>query len=114
MARGVITPTVVNRAGINRTALVPTTGDATNGHTIPNRGMMWVEVENTNGAATARDVSFRLTGGVDGQSITPKTKTIAAGQTWLYGPFPAGYYGGNLLVDVAHADLTILAFELEL
>jgi hypothetical protein len=73
---------------------------------------MWLEVRNSNGAATARTVTFLLAGAVDGQSVTPRTKELAAGETWMLGPWPANMYSGQLLIDVDHADLKIAAFQL--
>lgn len=113
MARGTINTYKVDRnTGVDRSTLTPTTGDTVNGHTIPNKGVMWIEVHNTNAGSTAHTLTTHLVGGADGQPITPKTKSIAATKTILLGPFPAETYGGHLNIDVDHAELTITAFEL--
>lgn len=112
MARVAITPAPVTRDGLDDSTVTETTGDATNHHSVINRGSMWVEVRNSNGAATARTVTYRLVGGADGQTIAPKTKSIAAGQTFRMGPWPIEAYGGTLLIDVEHADLKLRAFYL--
>jgi hypothetical protein len=112
MARGAITAHVISRTGLDRSTIVETTGVVADGHYVTNETGMWIEVRNSNVSATARTVSFRLSGGADGQSIVPKTKVIAAGKTFALGPWPSNMYGGQLLIDVDHAELMIAAFKL--
>lgn len=113
MARGAITPYVITRAGLNQATATATTGVPADGHKVINRPGTFVEVKNTNGASTARTVTFVIVGGKDGQAIAPRTKSIAAGVTYKFGPFPSEMYGGHILIDVDHAELTIAAFVLE-
>jgi hypothetical protein len=114
MARGTITPYVVDRTdGLDLSTVVATVGVPADGHKIPNRGRMFFDVENTNVGVTARSVTIHLLGGSDGQGIEPKITPIAAGKTIRFGPYPANLYGGYLLVDVAHAELEITAYELQ-
>jgi hypothetical protein len=112
MARGAIVAHVVNRTGLDRSTITETTGVPADGHYVTNDTGMWIEVRNSNAVATARTVSFNLSGGADGQSIVPKTKSIAAGKTFVMGPWPSNMYGGQLLIDVDHAELMIAAFKL--
>lgn len=111
MARGTITPYVYNHiAGLDLSTATATTGVPADGHKVVNRPGMFVDVKNTNGASTARVVSFVIPGGKDGQTIVPRTKSIAAGKTFRLGPWPQDSYGSTLLIDVDNAELTIVAF----
>jgi hypothetical protein len=110
MPRVAIPVNTVTRAGIANATEV--NGDTVNGHTLPNDGRTWLEVRNSNGAATARTVTIRLSQTVDGQTVTSRTKSIPAGTTHKVGPFPAGQYGDNLLVDVDNAELKLTAYRL--
>jgi hypothetical protein len=100
----VITPT---RAGV---ALTSTTGDPVNHHYVMNSGRVVLIVENT--GASTRTVTFRFARTVDGQAVTPRAETLAAGAKELFGPFDPQEYGGKLQVDVDHADLKITAVAL--
>lgn len=100
----VITPT---RAGV---AFTTTTGDATNNHYVTNSGNTIIIVENA--GASARVVTFNVARKVDGLAVAPRTKSIAAGATEIFGPFDPQQYGGKLQIDVAHADLKLTAIEL--
>ncbi|WP_030558732.1 hypothetical protein [Streptomyces aureocirculatus] len=59
------------------------------------------------GSTVARTVTFRLAKTVDGFAVAPRTETLAAGEEQLFGPFGPGDYGGRLLVDADHAELTL-------
>ncbi|MGW7105107.1 hypothetical protein ACWGHU_02930 [Streptomyces xanthophaeus] len=96
-----------DRTGV---AVTQTTGDATNNHSVNNNGRVIVIVENA--GASARVVTFNLTRKVDGQTATPRTKSLAAGAKEAFGPFDPQDYGGKLLVDVAHADLKLTAISI--
>ncbi len=89
----------------------PTTGNATDNHKVTNTGKTKVYVRNTNGAATPRIVTFRFARTVDNQAVASRTKSIPAGETQVFGPFPVEDYGQELLIDVAHAELTLYAVE---
>ncbi len=111
MARGTITPYIYNHiTGLDLSTATATTGVPADGHKVANRPGMFVDVKNTNGASTARVVTFVIPGGRDGQAIVPRTKSIAAGKTFRLGPWPSADYGSQLLIDVDHAELTIVAF----
>nr|WSW58516.1 hypothetical protein OG513_07910 [Streptomyces sp. NBC_00998] len=103
-ALSVITPT---RAGV---ALVATTGDATNGHSVANSGRVVLIVENS--GVTTRTVTFNIARKIDGLSVTPRTETLAGSAKEVFGPFDPQEYGGKLLVDVDHADLKLTAIGL--
>ncbi len=107
MARGAIATVVSTRDGV---ALpTPTTGNATDNHKVTNTGKTKVYVKNT--GATPRIVTFRFARTVDNQTVTNRTKSIPAGETQVFGPFDVSDYGQELLIDVAHAELTLYAVE---
>lgn len=110
MARAALTVTPISKTGIAPTA--ETTGDATNNHSVANDGRTFLLVRNSNGAATARILTIRLSGSVDGQAITSRTYSIAAGASLYVGPFNTTNYGTTMLVDVAHADLKLSAYRI--
>ncbi|MER6485761.1 hypothetical protein ABT264_19660 [Streptomyces virginiae] len=107
MPRVVVPVLTADRSGV---AVTQTTGDATNNHTVTNNGRVLIMVENS--GATARVVTFNLARKVDGQSVTARTKSLAAGAKELFGPFDPQDYGGKLLIDVAHAELKLTAISL--
>lgn len=70
---------------------------AAGGDSFPNTEKEVVVI--TNGDSGAHDVTFVSPQTVDGQAVADKTVTMAAGATYVIGPFPAGTYsdsGGNV------------------
>lgn len=110
MPRVAVPVTAISRAGVAPAA--ETNGDATNNHTVANDGKTIMLVRNANGAATARTLTVRLSGAVDGQGISPKTYSIAAAASRYIGPFPVGSYGSTMQVDVDNADLKLSAYRI--
>jgi len=110
MARGSIPVTAITRAGVAPPA--ETNGDATNNHTVNNDGKVIILVRNSNGASTARTVTFRVNKTVDGQAVASRAVSIPAGASRYFGPFPVETYGEDLLVDVDNAELKLSAFHL--
>ncbi|KUF18883.1 hypothetical protein [Streptomyces silvensis] len=83
-----------------------------NNHYIDgNDGRLGVLVQNS-GSTVARTVTFRLARTVDGFAVAPRTESLAAGEEQLFGPFGPGDYGGRLLVDVDHAELTLVPIRI--
>lgn len=109
MARTVITPTVVTRAGVAPPA--ETAGDVANGNAIPNGGDLYLLLRNANGASTARNLTVAFANSVDGQTVTPKSYAVAAGASLWVGPFPVGTYGQTLNVNADNAELKISALQ---
>lgn len=103
MARGLIANAVSDRDG----QLLPTetTGDATNNHYFNNTGATKLFVRNS--GAGARVVTIYVSRTVAGQSVTPITKSLAAGTTEAFGPYPKTDFGTVVNVDVAHAELLL-------
>ncbi len=110
MARGAIPLNTFNRDGLDLSTVTPVTGNATDNHYVVNRAGMQLHIKNTNGASTARTVTFHIPGGKDGQTIVPRTETLAAGKEYIFGPFPVEVYGGEINIDVSHAEVTLRAF----
>ncbi len=103
MARGLIANVVSDRDG----AELPTetTGDAVNNHFFRNSGKTKLFVRNS--GVTGRLVTIYVERKVAGQSVTPITKTIAAGKTEVFGPYAVNDFGAMVNVDVAHAELLL-------
>jgi hypothetical protein len=111
MARAALTVNAITKAGL----VVPaeTNGDPTNGHLLPNNGVTtFLLVRNANGASTARTLTVRLQGSVDGQAITPRTYSIPAAASRYIGPFDTTRYGSSVAIDVDNAELKLSAFVL--
>lgn len=88
-----------------------TAGDAVNGHYVVNSGATKLLIRNSNGAATARTVTFLFSRTVDGQGVTDLAVSIPAGETWVFGPFDRNDYGSQLNIDVDNAELMLRAIE---
>lgn len=84
-------------------------GDATNHHTLANSGKTKLYVRNS--GAGARVVTIAITKQVQGQAVTAITKSVPAGETWVFGPFPVSDFGALVNVDVAHAELKLRGVE---
>lgn len=109
MARALVPTVVSSRSGV----ALPTAadGDPTNGHYLQNSGKTKLLVENTNGSATARTVTFKFYRTVDGSAVEDRAESIPAGETQVFGPFPTDDYGTQLLIDVDNAELKLRAIE---
>jgi hypothetical protein len=105
MPRTALAPVQATRAGTVLPAA--TAGDVVNGNSVANDGRIALIVKNTNGAATARTVTFAFTKTVDGQAVTARSETIPAGETQVFGPFPPTDYGTTLAVNADNAELTV-------
>jgi hypothetical protein len=105
MARAAIAATQATRAGTVLPAA--TTGNATDNHSVQNDGRVILIVKNTNASSTARSITSYAARSVDGLTAPTRIESIPAGETQVFGPFPPTDYGTTLLVDVAHAELTI-------
>jgi hypothetical protein len=107
MARAAVPVTSISRAGVAPPS--ETNGDAVNNHTVSNDARVAILARNS--GAGARTITFRLNGNVDGQSVTPRTVSLAAGVSRWFGPFPTSTYGTSLLVDVEHAEVKLSAIH---
>jgi len=87
-----------------------TAGDAVNGNSIANDGRVILIAKNTNGASTARTITFQTARSVvDDLSKPTRQESIPAGETQVFGPFPSTDYGTTLNFDVSNAEVTIQA-----
>jgi hypothetical protein len=93
------------------TAPTPTTGNAVNGHVLTNDGATFFEFRNN--GATQRTIDILVPQDFDGDlAITARTYTLPASATdTKTGTFPVHLYGPQLLVDVSHSDVRILAYS---
>jgi hypothetical protein len=110
MPRVAVNNADVSRAGV--TLPTETIGDATNNHVINNDGNVIIVAHNTNASSTARTLTIHLPGAVDGQSITPRAYSIAAGVTKVFGTYPPGQYGTVMQVDVDNAELKMYTLRI--
>lgn len=108
MARGNLPLTQISRAGVAPASEV--NGDAVNGHQMTNDGKAFVLVRNS--GAGARVVTFTVPGNIDGQPVTARAVSLAAGVSRYFGPFPPNTYARLVLIDVAHAELKLAAYHL--
>lgn len=78
---------------VNRTGAVLTLAaiNAADGNTWTNTGDEFLAI--TNGGGTTTTASVAYTASYDGQTVPPKTRTIAAGATVLWGRFPTASFG---------------------
>lgn len=109
LARALVPTVASTTAGVALPAEAD--GDPVEGHYVTNTGKTKVFVRNSNGAATARTVTFRFYRTVDGQSVTSRAESIPAGETHVFGPFDRNDYGTQLLIDVDNAELKLRAVE---
>lgn len=108
MARVAVPVTTFTRAGVVLPA--PTTGNATDNHSVVNDGRVGIIAKNT--GAVDRTVTFHASKAVDGLTPPTRVETIPAGEEQGFGPFSPTEYGASLLVDVAHAEVTLRAIRL--
>ncbi len=107
MPRGLIANAVTLKTG---TPLpVPSTGNTTDQHYFQNTGDTRLYVRNS--GATPRIVTIYVSRLISGQPVQSITKTIAAGVTEGFGPFPLEDFGQSINVDVAHAELTLYTLD---
>lgn len=109
MPRVAVPVTVISRAGV--APATETNGDPVNNHTVANDGRTVLLVRNANGSSTARTLTIRLPGAIDGQGITPRAYPIPAGASRYIGPFTTGDYGTSMQLDVDNAELKLSAYR---
>lgn len=104
--------TAVQASRVGATLPAGTAGDTTNGNSIANDGRVILIVRNTNGASTARTITFQTSRSVDGLTAPARQESIPAGETQVFGPFSPNDYGNVLAFDVSNAELTIQAVHI--
>lgn len=87
-----------------------TAGNATDGNTVANGGSTIVGMNNS--GASSRTVSVAVSQTVDGQTVTPRQFTIAAGVVRYVKLGPVSVYGSTVLLTPSHAEVKLAAFAL--
>ena len=105
MPRTNIAATQASRAGT--TLPTATAGDVTNGNYTANDGRVILIAKNTNGASTARTLTFQTVRSIDGLTNPTRQESIPAGETQVFGPFDPNDYGTTLAFDASNAEVTI-------
>jgi hypothetical protein len=105
MPRTAMTVTDISRAGV----AVPAeqTVDVANGNYVPNDGKVVLLVRNSNGAATSRTLTIAVNGSIDGQPVTSRSYSIAAGASRYLGTFDTTNYGTQLNINGDNTDLKV-------
>lgn len=101
MPRSVLSATQTTRAGTQLPA--GTAGDVVNGQQVPNSGNTLVMVKNGGASPYVATIHIRQT--VEGKDVPEMTKTLAAGETWVFGPYPRDKYGDDLWLNSDNAAL---------
>ena len=109
MARTLITPTTVTRAGVAPPA--ETTCDVANGNYSPNDGSTYLLLHNTNASSTQRNLTMSFRGTIDGQTITPRPWAVNASSSLWIGPFDVTTYGTVLNYNGDNAELKISVLQ---
>lgn len=108
MARVAIPVTEITRAGVAPPA--QTDADSSNNMEFTNDGDTFLEIVSSD--AGSQTVEFLIATEVDDLSVTPRSVTVAAGDTVLVGPFTAVYdQTGTKLVYVNPSVSTTLKFR---
>lgn len=105
-------PTAITAASLDhKTALVkpaPAACDVT-GNTVANGGNLVLEFNNS--GASTYTVTVALTSTLDGQSVTPITYSLTAGQTKVAAGWPPSFYGSTLTFTASNAAVTYVAYN---
>jgi hypothetical protein len=112
MARVNIPITTIDEDGVAAPAEV--VGDATNGHELAsNDGKVFLVARNA--GATPRVVTIQTPATEGALAVAENAVSVAAGATQYIGPFKPRTYNqttGKVNIDVAHADLVLRAFRM--
>lgn len=84
--------------------------DAVNGNIAPNDGATIIQITNTD--ASPRTLTVAIPGGVDGQAVTVRSYTLAAGVTEMTGIFPVDFYSNTFQFTSTNALLKIRLYSL--
>lgn len=101
----------VQAARAGATVPAATAADVANGNQVDWDDYTTLLVTNTNGAATARNITFTPIKKVDGTVGAARVVSIPAGGVRLFGRYDFTDYGSPLQIDGAHAEVTILALR---
>jgi hypothetical protein len=88
------------------TAPTPVACDTT-GNTVPNGGNLILELTNTGASTYTVTVAANA---VDGNTVTPITYSLTAGETAKVGGWPPSIYGGTLTFTASNAAVKYVAY----
>lgn len=106
------TPLTV-RTITEQSGLVPaaeTAADNTNGNTVTNSANTWLEMTNSGGSSATVTIAYVQQ--VDGQTVPPRTYTLAAAAKLRAGSFPVSLFGTTLVIQASAATVTLAAYQL--
>lgn len=113
MARTAVVAQKIVLAGITPSATDGVAADVANGNyvDVDNNGTtLFVAAKNTGGSPYTVTFVTPGTSGAGGYAITDEVKTLAAGDTKWYGPFPQSDFSKQLQIDVQNAAVKLQAF----
>jgi hypothetical protein len=108
VARTLITPTTVTRAGVAPPA--ETTCDVAQGNASPNDGSTYILLHNT-GSTVTRNLTMSFRGSVDGQAVTPRPWAVPISTSLWIGPFDVTTYGPVLNYNGDNVELKISVLQ---
>lgn len=97
---------VTRTVGSKWTTAGLTAADATNGNYADNDGATQVIAYNAH-ATLARTVTFVTPGTVDGGAVGDLQQSLAATEYGIFGPFPPGIYGTQIMIDPQTTDIKL-------
>lgn len=106
-------PTALAVQSISEAGLIPVTevaGDNTNGNSLSNNGLCWVEA--TNGGGSTATLAVAFANKVHGQTIPSKSYSIPAAGKLRAGPFDPAAYGSTVVLTPSAATVTLAAYQL--
>lgn len=107
MARVALAAQRSSRAGTVLTA--PVAGDTGDGNTVPNSGKTLIYVKNSGAAPYVVTVHVRKE--VEGKNVPEITKTLAAGEEAIFGPYPRNNFGDDLWINSDNVALVYRVIE---
>lgn len=84
--------------------------DNVNGNSVTNSPTLWLEMTNTGGSAATVTVAYPNT--VDGQTVPPRSYSLAAAAKRRAGVFPVALFGQTLTITASAATVTLAAYQL--
>lgn len=103
----VLTVHTADRAGTMGDMVANQVACAGGGDSFPNTGSQFVVI--TNGSGAPITLSEVIQAAIDGQTPSPRTVSLAAGKTYILGPYPiATYNDGNARMNFTYSGVTSL------
>jgi hypothetical protein len=96
--------------GTGLTPAAETAGDNVNGNSVTNGSTVWLEMTNTGGSVATVTVAYAQQ--VDGQTVPPRSYSLAAAAKLRAGVFPVSLFGSTLTIQPSAATVTLAAYQL--